>query len=53
MTEISYSKYENIPKGRISALNYKTKSKESTGTTRRRKGSRLTQKKKSNKVRVG
>jgi hypothetical protein len=50
MSPIAYQEYETIPKGRISALNYKTKSKESTGTTRRRKGSRLTQKKKSNKV---
>jgi uncharacterized membrane protein YebE (DUF533 family) len=50
MTEISYLEYENIPKGKIASINYKEEKKEIKEKTRRRKGPRLTQKKKTNKV---
>lgn len=51
MASIPYQAYDNMSKGKIATLNYKESSgsKETKASTRRRKGSRLTQKKKSTK----
>ena len=51
MASIPYQAYDNMSKGKIATLNYKESSgsNETKASTRRRKGSRLTQKKKSTK----
>ena len=49
MASIPYQAYDNMSKGKIASLKYKESSgsKETKASTRRKKGSRLTQKKKS------
>lgn len=49
MDYISYEQYETIPKGKIASLNYKEKTS-SKETMRRRKGKKLTQRKKTTKL---
>lgn len=50
MTSITYEKYEVMAKGKIASFDYKEKKENKEKTTIRRKGARLTQKKKTNKL---
>lgn len=50
MSSVTYQAYENMPKGKIAAIDYKEPTQTSKGTTRRRRGTRLTQKRSASKV---
>ena len=50
MTFITYEKYDAMAKGKIASFDYKEKKETKEQSTRRRKGARLTQKKKINKL---